>query len=36
LAKEFSGEKSHVFINGILNNIVGQLRRENKIFKSTR
>ena len=36
LAKEFSGEKSYTFINGILNNIVGQLKRENKIFKSVR
>lgn len=36
LAKEFSGEKSYMFINGILNNIVGQLKRENKIFKSVR
>ena len=36
LAKEFSGEKSYIFINGILNKIVGDLRRENKIFKSVR
>jgi N utilization substance protein B len=36
LAKEFSGEKSYIFINCILNNIVGQLKRENKIFKSVR
>lgn len=36
LAKEFSSEKSHIFINGILNKIVVDLRRENKIFKSVR
>jgi N utilization substance protein B len=36
LAKEFSGEKSHIFINGVLNKIIGDLRRDNKIFKSVR
>ena len=36
LAKEFSGEKSYIFINGILNKIVMDLKRENKIFKSVR
>ena len=36
LAKEFSGEKSYIFINGILNKIVGDLRRENKILKTIR
>ena len=36
LAKEFSGEKSYIFINGILNKIVGDLKKENKIMKSIR
>lgn len=33
IAKEYSGEKSYIFINGILDEIVKQLRQENKIFK---
>lgn len=33
IAKEYSGEKSYIFINGILDEIVKQLRNENKIFK---
>ena len=36
IAKEFSGEKSYIFINGILNKIVMDLKQENKIFKSVR
>lgn len=36
LAKEFSGDKSYMFINGILNKIVGDLRKENKILKTIR
>lgn len=36
LAKEFSGEKSYMFVNGVLNKIIIDLRRENKIFKSVR
>ena len=36
LAKEFSGDKSYIFVNGILNKIIGDLRKENKIFKSVR
>lgn len=33
IAKEYSSEKSYVFINGILDEIVKQLRKDNKIFK---
>jgi N utilization substance protein B len=33
LAKEYSSEKSYVFINGVLNRIVSDLRAENQIFK---
>lgn len=33
LAKEYSGEKSHIFINGVLTKIINNLRKENKIFK---
>lgn len=36
LAKEYSGEKSYTFINGILNKIVQNLRAENKLFKAVR
>ena len=36
LAKEYSSEKSYVFINGVLDKIVNNLRKENKIFKFTR
>lgn len=36
LAKEYSGNKSYIFINGILNKIVQNLRMENKLFKATR
>lgn len=34
LAKEYSSEKSHVFINGILNEILTELKRENKLLKA--
>lgn len=33
MAKEYSGEKSHIFINGILNEILHDLKRENKLMK---
>jgi N utilization substance protein B len=33
LSKEYSGEKSYTFINGVLNKIVGDLRKENALFK---
>lgn len=35
LAKEYSGEKSHQFINGILNEILRELKQDNKLFKAT-
>lgn len=34
LAKEYSGDKSYVFINGILNEILHQLKNENKLLKA--
>ncbi|MBR1426393.1 MAG: transcription antitermination factor NusB [Paludibacteraceae bacterium] len=34
MAKEFSGEKSHLFINGILNEILLELRDGNKLLKA--
>ena len=36
IAKEYSGEKSHIFINGVLNRIVQDLRKENRLFKFVR
>ena len=33
LAKEYSSDKSYVFINGVLNKIVNDLCAENKLFK---
>ena len=36
IAKEYSSEKSYVFINGVLNKIVNDLRAENKLFKPIR
>ena len=33
IAKEYSGEKSYVFINGVLNKVINNLRAENKLFK---
>lgn len=33
LAKEYSGDKSHLFINGVLDEIVKDLKRQNKLFK---
>lgn len=34
LAKEYSGDKSYIFINGILNEILHQLKNENKLLKA--
>ncbi len=34
LSKEYSGDKSYLFINGILNEIVRDLKRENKLVKA--
>ena len=36
LAKEYSSDKSYVFINGVLNRVVNDLRAENKLFKIIR
>ena len=33
IAKEYSSDKSYVFINGVLNRIVNDLKSENKLFK---
>lgn len=35
LAKEYSGEKSHQFINGILNEILREMKYDNSLFKAT-
>lgn len=34
MAKEYSGEKSHIFINGILNEILHDLKRDNQLMKA--
>ena len=36
IAKEYSSDKSYVFINGVLNRIVNDLRAANKLFKVKR
>lgn len=36
LAKKFSSDKSHIFVNGILEKMKKQLEKENKIVKSER
>lgn len=36
IAKEYSSEKSHIFINGILNEILLDLKRQNKLMKVMR
>lgn len=36
IAKEYSSDKSYVFINGVLNRIVNDLRAENQLFKAVR
>jgi N utilization substance protein B len=33
LAKEYSSDKSHQFINGVLNNVALELKKENVLFK---
>ena len=33
LAKEYSGDKSYLFVNGILNEILLELKRENRLLK---
>lgn len=34
LAKEYSGEKSYLFINGILNEILREMKQNNSLFKA--
>ena len=34
LAKEYSSDKSYIFINGVLNEIMHDLKRENKLLKA--
>jgi len=34
LAKEYSSDKSYIFINGILEEIVNDLKKENKLIKA--
>ena len=36
IAKEYSSDKSHTFINGVLNRIVNDLRANNQLFKVVR
>ncbi len=36
IAKEYSSDKSYVFINGVLNRIVNDLKAENQLFKFTK
>lgn len=36
IAKEYSSSKSHIFINGILNKIVMDMKQQNKLFKVVR
>jgi N utilization substance protein B len=36
IAKEYSSGRSYVFINGVLNRIINDLRSENKLFKVIR
>lgn len=36
IAKEYSSDKSYIFINGVLNRIVNDLRADNQIFKVIR
>jgi N utilization substance protein B len=36
IAKEYSSDKSHIFINGVLNKIVNDLRADNRLFKVVR
>lgn len=34
LAKDYSGDKSYIFVNGILNEILHDLKRQNKLLKA--
>ena len=36
IAKEYSNEKSYIFINGVLNRIVNDLKADNQLFKVVR
>jgi N utilization substance protein B len=36
IAKEYSSDKSYIFINGVLNRIVNDLRADNQLFKVIR
>jgi N utilization substance protein B len=36
IAKEYSSDKSYIFINGVLNRIVNDLRADNQLFKVKR
>ena len=36
IAKEYSSDKSYVFINGVLNKVVNDLRANNQLFKAVR
>jgi N utilization substance protein B len=36
IAKEYSSDKSYVFINGVLNKVVNDLRANNQLFKVVR
>ena len=36
IAKEYSGEKSHLFINGILDEILKNMKEDNKLIKNIR
>ena len=36
IAKEYSSDKSYVFINGVLNRVVNDLKAENQLFKFTK
>lgn len=33
IAKEYSGDKSYIFINGVLDKVVSDLKKENRLFK---
>ena len=36
ISKEYSSDKSYVFINGVLNKVVNDLRADNQLFKAVR
>lgn len=36
IAKEYSSDKSYIFINGVLDKVTTQLRRQNRLFKVVR